>query len=182
MSRVPIHNREGDNNLAISTRVTLAIITVLFMVPQPSHAQAQPKGEATPVNFSADDLAKWSIYSPLPAAERDQANEVSLNGEWELAEAKGAFSAATPDLSTLEWEARTAPGDGPVCVIPGWCGPESLVWRQLEEAAVDSRPRLVPAPQLSDSVELDRPTCPAEIRWHGLHRRRVAGSEVSRRP
>src|SRR5579872_4705666 len=105
MSRIPFHSQEQrDNKLVGSTTAILAILTLFFLLPPAAHAQAQPKGEATPVNFSGDDLAKWSIYSPLPAAERNQADEVSLNGEWELAEAKGAFSAATPDLSTLEWK------------------------------------------------------------------------------
>src|ERR1039458_5301176 len=60
-------------------------------------------------------------------------------------------------------EAGTASSDGTVCVIPGRRGPESLVWRQLEEAAVDSRARLFPASQLPASFELFSPTYPVEI-------------------
>ena len=105
MSRVLIQGQQQrDNKLVVSTRVILAILTLFLVLPPAGSAQPQPKGEATPVNFSADDLAKWSIYSPLPAAQRDQTNELSLNGEWELAEAKDTFSAAPPDLSRLEWK------------------------------------------------------------------------------
>src|ERR1022692_207737 len=105
MSRVLIQGQQQrDNKLVVSTRVILAILTLFLVLPPAGSAQPQPKGEATPVNFSADDLAKWSIYSPMPAAQRDQTNELSLNGEWELAEAKDTFSAAPPDLSRLEWK------------------------------------------------------------------------------
>lgn len=110
MGRVPINRPEQRGyRLPFSARATLSILMLLCLLPTASRADEwftgkQPKGEATPVNFSADNLEKWSVYSPLPAAARDQANEVSLNGEWELAEAKGVFSAEAPDLSRLEWK------------------------------------------------------------------------------
>ena len=136
MNRVLIHcpEKRGRNSV-VSTRATLAILTLLLLVPPASRAQAQPKGVATPVNFSADDLAKWSVYSPLPAAARDQANEVSLNGEWELAEAKGGFSAGTPDLSGLEWKRVRLPATVQYALFQAGAAPNPWYgdnWKKLQ--------------------------------------------------
>src|ERR1039458_5301175 len=136
MNRVLIHCPEKcGRNSVVSTRATLAILTLLLLLPPASRAQAQPKGVATPVNFSADDLAKWSVYSPLPAAARDQANEVSLNGEWELAEAKGGFSAGTPDLSGLEWKRVRLPATVQYALFQAGAAPNPWYgdnWKKLQ--------------------------------------------------
>jgi beta-mannosidase len=73
----------------------VAAAAVLWVVPERSHAKP-PSG--------TDLLATSRVSDVVPVAHREEANQIVLDGEWELAEANGEIHSDKPDWAGLAWK------------------------------------------------------------------------------
>jgi beta-mannosidase len=96
-----LDHHSGNNMKTKSIATILSFIAVLLCWSGGTRFAAWAGG--SPQTSAWSDIPRSRVYDVLPVARR-AANEIALDGQWELAEATHVFASESVDVENLEWK------------------------------------------------------------------------------